>query len=72
MEDVAEVAGDESEIDSKRLQLEQKRVFFNLKENARGKFLKVGRRVLWTATGVANRRRRDDAALLATRTARRV
>jgi hypothetical protein len=34
-------AGDETEIDSKRLQLEQKRMFFNLKQNNRGKFLKV-------------------------------
>ena len=34
-------AGDEVELDSKRLQLEQKRVFFNLKQNSRGKFLKV-------------------------------
>jgi hypothetical protein len=43
MEDAPEVTGDETEIESKRLQLEQKRVFFNLKENARGKFLKVRR-----------------------------
>ena len=34
-------AGDEIELESKRLQLEQKRVFFNLKQNSRGKFLKV-------------------------------
>lgn len=40
-------AGDEVELESKRLQLEQKRVFFNLKQNSRGKFLKV-----WC--GVAN------------------
>ena len=36
-------AGDETELDSKRLQLEQKRMFFNLKQNNRGKFLKVSR-----------------------------
>jgi hypothetical protein len=40
-------AGEEVELESKRLQLEQKRVFFNLKENARGKFLKVLRVVVW-------------------------